>query len=214
MPSNLKRVPGLFVEPLSKVFVRFQFNPTEMKINKQVRYDYDDIPLYYTQLPIFKGGGHKTLEFELFFDRTEASPQSGIYRKAGIGVMDIQAAIETFLRPAEPPLLANLESLKNTVRGQVQDAERVAAPPDCLFLYGTRWYKTKMTQAPMTESFYDWKLLPLRFTVTGLQLLVIEFGYLFRLMESERKVLSLAGSAVSLAEASADYLRALGELGL
>lgn len=210
--SNFKRIPGLFVEPRSKVFVRFQFNPTELKFNKHVRYDNDEIPLYHTTIPIFKGGGQQTIDFELFFDRTEASPQSGILRKSGIGVMDVQAALETFLRPADSPGLASLENLKTIVRGLTQGSERIAAPPDCLFFYGTRWYKTKMLSAPMTESYFDWKLTPLRFT-TQIQLLVVEFGYLFRIRETERKVLALAGGGVSLAEASADYLRAIDSFG-
>ncbi len=89
-----------------------------------------------------------------------------------LGVMPQMAAIQSFLRPIDTSQIVNADSYKlgnlqqniQTIktRNNATTNRKFLGTPDCFFHFGNRVWRTKMMSAPITETIYNQKLVPVR----------------------------------------------------
>jgi hypothetical protein len=174
--------------PLDALLLKFQLNPIELDVTKEVKYQVDQVQGWEAPIVTWVSSGAKHIRFDLMFDRNEESISTGFTHEKlkPLGVMDFQAILESFLYP--------VQGFFNTGATTQQKP-----PPDCYFVYGPRWAKCKMVSAPVKEIVHNSLLQPTRIT-TSVDLIVLEEGFIHAVNTAVRKGLSIAGTGIALYE--------------
>lgn len=104
-----------------------------------------------------------------------------------LGVLPHIAAIQSFLRPIDTSdvnnrdqyKLGNLQQTLATIRTKNNTAtnRKFRGTPDCFFQYGNRVWRTKMLSAPIQETIYNQKLVPVRIDVDVTLIVIESFSY-------------------------------------
>lgn len=114
---------GLFYNPLEGLFLKFHFNPHEISITKDTKYEEQELPLYPTSLLFWSNSGGKKISFDLFFDTTDQGYVGVSLPRKNLGVLGVEAVLESFLLPAKKKSVLSPEDLKeygkNFVSNQV-----------------------------------------------------------------------------------------------
>jgi hypothetical protein len=201
------RVPGFLVNPQHGLLLRFLINPTPLQIRKATQYNTEGIPGWEGPIRWWTGGGDKTISFELFFDSSEAIRTTGVQVKLpGVGIRPDLETLESFLYPRVAPFgpsnagneiaQTSMSRIKQTVDNFFKVPSEWVAPPDAFLIYGTRWWRGKITAAPVTETKHDAILNPTQAT-SQITMAVDEFGTLHRLMTTQRQFFAMLGSVES-----------------
>jgi hypothetical protein len=169
---------GLLANPKAGLMFKFQFNPTSLKIDKRPNYILRTPAGWDRPVIWYQNNGERIIEFDVVGDSTRGSDNvSGFVLPKPFGVRDMIATLESFMLPETP--LSSMPNFK---------LRQFVPPPDCYFIYGLRWAKTKVLEAPVKEMLYDpYSLTPNRF-FSSLKLLVVEEGSLYE-YESAQRVL-------------------------
>ena len=185
----MRSVRGLMANPKAGLLLKFQFNPSEIKNDKRVNYDIQHQAGWPHPIVWYQGGGERTIQFSLVFDATDGSNGLDTFRvMRPYGVQDVISVIESFRLPED-----GLSTILQT-----GDLRRFIAPPDCYFVYGMRWAKTKVLEAPITESLFDRTTLYPRRCTVDVRLLVIEEGTVADVESAARRVMAKASGAMDL----------------
>jgi hypothetical protein len=114
---------GLFYNPIEGLFLKFHFNPNELSITKDTKYDEQELPLYPTSLLFWGNAGGKKIAFDLFFDATDQGYAGISLPRKNLGVLGVEAVLESFLLPAKKRSILSADDLKqygkNFVSNQV-----------------------------------------------------------------------------------------------
>jgi len=114
---------GIFYNPVEGLFLKFHFNPSELSITKDTKYEETELPLYPTSLLFWGNAGGKRISFDLFFDTTDQGYAGISLPRKNLGVLGIEAVLESFLLPARKKSVLSTEDLKqygkNFVSNQV-----------------------------------------------------------------------------------------------
>ena len=180
-------IRGLMANVEAGLMFKFQFNPSEIRTDKKVNYDVQDQPGWSHPILWYRSNGERIIEFNLICDATEGSKTfDPVAVVRPYGVEDVIATLESFKLPEEAPF-----ALPDFRR------RKFIAPPDCYFVFGLRWAKTKLLEAPITESIFSaTSLTPQRFS-TQIKLVVIEEGTLADMESMQRKLLARFNSLTS-----------------
>jgi len=187
----IDRIPGFLANPKAGLVLKFQLNPIELEDTKEVQYEVENVPGWDGPIITWVSSGARHIRFDLMFDRTEEGSSIGLYTKSFyydiVGVMDLKAILEGFLYPSFDKMF------------KLSDTKTMKPPPDCYFVYGVRWARTKMISCPIKEIVHDKFLIPRRIT-TSVDLLVMEQGMLHQINTATRKGLAIAGSVANTLE--------------
>ncbi|MFH0989833.1 MAG: hypothetical protein V1799_07445 [bacterium] len=171
---------GLMSNPNAGLMLKFQFNPHELLVSKKPEYELQTPAGWDHPIAWYSHGGERYIEFQLWGDSTQGAVNveaANIVKP--FGVMDMISTIESFMLPE-----SGMFSLPN------KKTKRFVDPPDCYFIYGLQWAKTKVVEAPIKQMLFDPDtLLPNRFS-TNIKLLVIEEGSISNYSSAQRLVMS------------------------
>lgn len=110
---------GMFHAPDLGLTLKFQFNPTEMTVKKDVNYETTDAPLYPTQILTWSGNSQKEIGFTLYFESSASGIASPSVVRRSLGVLGIEAILETLTLPSNArPFQKAFEAgnfIKNTI---------------------------------------------------------------------------------------------------
>ncbi len=175
---------GIMANLKAGLFFKFQFNPSEIETDKKVEYDSFTPPGWSRPILRYKGNGESTIEFDLWGDSTEGSAGIEAFTlPRPFGVRDVIAVLESFKLPEQKPF----ELPKFYGR-------KFVAPPDCYFIYGLRWARCKLVEAPVKEMLFSpMTLNPNRFR-THIKLVVIEEGSLYEYASVQRVLMARLAS--------------------
>lgn len=100
--ANLKNstLHGMFHAPDLGLTLKFQFNPTEMSIKKDVNWGVIEAPMYPTQIMTWEGNQQKELSFQLIFDTMSVENDGVSVVRRSLGVLGIEALLETLTLPS------------------------------------------------------------------------------------------------------------------
>jgi len=91
---------GMFHAPDIGLTLKFQFNPIEISVKKDVNYETLDAPLYPTQILTWSGNNQKELNFTLQFETSATELLSPSVVRRSLGVLGIEAILETLTLPS------------------------------------------------------------------------------------------------------------------
>lgn len=104
-----------------------------------------------------------------------------------LGVLPHIAAIQSFLRPIDTSQIVNADSYKlgnlqqniQTIktRNNATTNRKFLGTPDCFFHFGNRVWRTKMMSAPIVETIYNQKLVPVRIEADIVLNVIEAFSY-------------------------------------
>ena len=202
MNRTTPRVRGLFVNVRAGLFLTFQLNPTEIDFDKTPNYEEEPIVGYHTSHVYWSSDNPQKISFDLFFDARNNRQNVKLFSlgDVGLGVLGTKAILESFLYPMEVDLLQKVdEDLLQDIKN-LFNSNRFLAPPDIYFIYGPRWYKGKLTAAPIKEKAFDKSLIPQQLE-TNVSITVLEDGAFKKWNSAHRKGMATAksmGNAVEL----------------
>lgn len=172
-------------DPFALLALAFQLNPKEVSITKKTNYEIDEVPGFDAPIVTWVSGGATRIEFELFFDATQAAVDSNLTKVVSplTGTLGAEAVLESFLRQ------------QTNLIDEISGKDSIKPPPDCYFIYGLRWFKCKLLTAPIKEILHNKLLVPQRFTVP-IQLIVLEEGTFHKINKLLRLALALQESVL------------------
>jgi len=91
---------GLFHAPDLDLTLKFQFNPSEINIKKDVNYENIEAPQYPTQIITWAGNNQKELTFQLIFETFSVENESPSAIRRSLGTLGIEAILETLTLPS------------------------------------------------------------------------------------------------------------------
>ena len=91
---------GLFHAPDLELTLKFQFNPQEINIKKDVNYEPIEAPQYPTQIITWSGNNQKELSFQLVFETFSVENESPSAVRRSLGTLGIEAILETLTLPS------------------------------------------------------------------------------------------------------------------
>lgn len=91
---------GLFYAPDLELTLKFQFNPSEINIKKDVNYENIEAPQYPTQIITWAGNAQKELSFQLVFETFTVENESPSAVRRSLGTLGIEAILETLTLPS------------------------------------------------------------------------------------------------------------------
>lgn len=178
---------GLLTNPKAGLLLKFQFNPHVIDFTKKPEYELQTPAGWDRPIVWYLRNSEKYIEFDLMGDSTPGSMGfDGASIVRPFGVRDAIATLESFMLP-ETPIL----SMPNT------KARQFVEPPDCYFIFGLQWAKTKVVEAPIKQMLFSKdSLTPQRFT-TRVKLLVLEDSATGNYDAATRSVMSAYGAVTS-----------------
>jgi len=156
----------------------FQFNPEELKIQKEAIYNTRSYTgLDYTDY-IWASGGEKTVQFNLFMDATSGAfnPAFGNALDWGVknisdavtkkprGVLDDCELLESFVRP-DVPTKGKIKIPKFS-SGGIVPPNQFYPPPVLIFIYGNFYLEGILRSVDFTYSAWRTNLIPARAQAT------------------------------------------------
>jgi hypothetical protein len=184
MPKSIR---GLIANEEALIALMFHVNPNEVEWEKEPKYESDAPAGFDGEIDTWVSGGPKMLKFRGLFDSTKAAVDNNFvkFNIPLIGVMGVEAVIESFLKPQKGPL--------DFLLGP---KDEVAKPPPTVFvMLGLRFWRARLKKAPIKEKVFDFLMVPQRCTV-DFEFKVIEHGDIHTLNEGIRGGLSLVQSTV------------------
>jgi hypothetical protein len=172
---------------LPPLILTFQFNPETVSDNKAVRYEDTQGDLCTAPGKTYTGGGDRTITFDLKLHGMEQGTNRVNPLGLDNGVSTELAKLRSFLYPMEDAW-GSLAS----VFGDEPQGKRLAAPPTCVFGFGTRILDCVVTDINVTETQFNSFLAPVRADVR-VTLAVIEDGGLYEFDKQHRNVLAALG---------------------
>lgn len=191
---------GILANVQAGLALRFQFNPTRIKHNKEVNYSVTPIPGWDHPDIVFESGGLRTIRFDLMFDRSGQLDQGFVgpsdksnFQTIGkiplVGTDAVKAIIESFLYPERAGIL--------DIIGGV---ERYKPPPRGILIMGTRFHEVIVQGGQdMEDMLLDPTLTPIRL-FTSLSFMIVEEGVLNEVDTARRNLLAKTESILSLAD--------------
>jgi len=172
---------------LPPLIVTFQFNPATVSDNKSVKYEDTQGDLCTAPGKTYTGGGDRTITFDLKLHGMEQGTNK--VNPSGIdnGIQTELAKLRSFLYPMDDAWGA-LASLF----GDASQGKRLAAPPTCVFGFGTKILDCIVTDLNITETQFNSFLAPVRADVK-VTLAVIEDGALYEFDKQHRNMLAALG---------------------
>src|SRR5438477_1222439 len=172
---------------LPPLIVTFQFNPETVSDNKSVKYEDTQGDLCTAPGKTYTGGGDRTISFDLKLHGMEQGTNK--VNPSGIdnGIQTELAKLRSFLYPMDDAWGA-LASLF----GDASQGKRLAAPPTCVFGFGTKILDCIVTDLNITETQFNSFLAPVRADVK-VTLAVIEDGALYEFDKQHRNMLAALG---------------------
>ncbi len=185
-----KKVMRVFLanlDVLPPLILTFQFNPESVSDNKAVKYEDTQGDLCTAPGKTYTGGGDRTISFDLKLHGMEQGTNKVNPSGLDNGIQTELAKLRSFLYPMEDAW-GSLASLF----GDASQGKRLAAPPTCIFGFGTKILDCIVTDINITETQFNSFLAPVRADVR-VTLAVIEDGGLYELDKQHRNVLAALG---------------------
>ncbi|HAA58676.1 MAG TPA: hypothetical protein DCE42_28195 [Myxococcales bacterium] len=183
-----RAVRGALINTKVPLALAFQFNPIQITFDKKPNYEIDNVPGFDAPIVTWTSGGPKFISFDLLFDRTQGSVDSNLVKVVSplVGTLGVEAVLESFIRQ------------RGRLIDQISGKETNQPPPDCLFVFGVRWWKCKLLTAPINEILFNGLLVPERCSVP-IKLVVLEEGTSNRINKRMRASLAAQESTLGLA---------------
>ena len=175
------------LEVLPPLVLTFQFNPETVSDNKAVSYADTQGDLCHAPGKVYTGGGTRSISFDLKLHGMEQGTNKLIPIGLDNGIQTELAKLRSFLYPMEDAW-GSLAS----VFGDEPQGKRLAAPPTCVFGFGTRILDCVVTDIQITETQFNSYLAPVRADVK-VTLAVIEDGDFHEFDKQHRNVLAALG---------------------
>jgi hypothetical protein len=175
------------VDVLPPLILTFQFNPESVSDNKGVNYADQQGDLCTAPGKVYTGGGARTITFDIKLHGMEQGTNKLLPIGLDNGIQTELAKLRSFLYPMEDAW-GSLSSLF----GDEPQGKRVAAPPTCVFGFGTKILECIVTDITITETQFNSYLAPVRADVK-VTLNVIEEGKFYEFDKQHRNVLAMLG---------------------
>lgn len=174
---------------LPPLIVTFQFNPESVSDNKSVTYEDTQGDLCTAPGKTYTGGGDRTITFDLKLHGMEQGTNK--INPSGIdnGIQTELAKLRSFLYP-----MADAFGSLASLFGDASQGKRLAAPPTCIFGFGTKILDCIVTDISITETQFNSTLAPVRADVK-VTLAVIEDGAFYEFDKLHRNVNAALGLA-------------------
>lgn len=174
------------VEVIPPLIITFQFNPSSLTDNKEVRYADRNTELR-GNAPgkVYTGGGHRTISFDLKLHGLEQGTNRLNPTPLDNGISTELARLRSFLYP---------KSDAWATLGGSAEGVRLTPPPTCIFGFGLKILECVVTDLRINETQFNSLLAPVRADV-GVTLVVIEESEnaLYQLDKQHRNVLAALG---------------------
>lgn len=178
------------IDVLPPLIFTFQFNPESVRDNKAVNYSDRNADLC-GNAPgkVYTGGGHRTISFDFKLHGLEEGTNAINPTPLDNGISTELAKLRSFLYP-KADAWASLGSLF----GGGDEGTRLAAPPTCIFGFGTKILECVVTELTISETQFNSLLAPVRADVS-VTLTVIEEddNALYELDKQHRNLLAALG---------------------
>lgn len=176
-----KAIRGFLANLSSKppLVFRFQWNPTEIKESRAVKYTDIEIGGYQAPIQVFSSGGATTLSFQLILDATSNSNNSDIFR-VNVAAIGIESAINTLKSFTYPQTDKLLKFRQEDVFGE---------PPVCYFGYGPKVLRGRVRNVTVNYKLYNSLLVPIQATV-DVDYTVDEYGIWSKVNAVYRRITS------------------------
>ena len=177
--ANIKQLPPLIVT--------FQFNPETISDNKAVTYADRNADLCGNSPgKVYTGGGHRTISFDLKLHGLEKGTNAINPTPIDNGVSTELAKLRSFMYPAS--------SAWAVFGGGSEQGMRLAAPPTCIFGFGTKILECVVTDMTITETQFNSALAAVRADVHVTLTVIEEKGNnWYELDKQHRNVLAALG---------------------
>jgi len=174
---------------LPPLIVTFQFNPESVSDNKSVVYEDTQGDLCTAPGKTYTGGGDRTITFDLKLHGMEQGTNK--INPSGIdnGIQTELAKLRSFLYP-----MADAWGSLASLFGDPSEGKRLAAPPTCIFGFGTKILDCIVTDINITETQFNSTLAPVRADVR-VTLAVVEDGAFYEFDKQHRNVNAALGLA-------------------
>jgi hypothetical protein len=185
---------GTLLNVAARLFLRFQFNPHTLKFKKEVNNDVENIPGWDHPDILYVSGGAKEIHFDLLFDRTPGSADSGfsLYGVGGLPLVGTQAVIglvESFLYPPSGQVFR-----RPTNPFTRQRNNKFVPPPDAMLVIGPRFWRVRMKGGQeIADILFDKTMTPVRTTVP-MHFYIIEEGRIHDINATLRDIYAAAGA--------------------
>jgi hypothetical protein len=175
------------LEVLPPLILTFQFNPESVSDNKAVNYADQQGDLCTAPGKVYTGGGARTISFDLKLHGMEQGTNQLIPIGLDNGIQTELAKLRSFLYPME-----DAWGSLSAVFGDTPSGKRLAAPPTCIFGFGTKILECVLTDVSITETQFNSYLAPVRAEVK-VTLAVIEEVDFYEVDKQHRNVLAMLG---------------------
>lgn len=178
------------IEVLPPLIFTFQFNPASISDNKAVNYaDRNDGLCGNAPSKVYTGGGHRTISFSFQLHGLEQGLNVLNPTPLDNGISTELAKLRSFLYPK-----ADAWAAIGSLFGGGDEGKRLAAPPTCIFGFGTKILECVVTDLTIEEQQFNSLLAPVRAQVS-ITLTVIEKDDhpLYEFDKQHRNVLAALG---------------------
>lgn len=175
------------IEQLPPLIVTFQFNPETISDNKAVTYADRNADLCGNSPgKIYTGGGHRTISFDLKLHGLEEGSNAINPSPIDNGISTELAKLRSFMYPASDAWAV--------FGGSSDKGMRLAAPPTCIFGFGTKILECVVTDMTVTETQFNSALAAVRADVrVTLTVMEEEGNDWYELDKQHRNVLAALG---------------------
>jgi Contractile injection system tube protein len=178
------------VDVIPPLIFTFQFNPTSLNDNKAVNYADRNADLCgNAPAKQYTGGGHRVISFDFKLHGNEQSLNVLNPLPLDNGISTELAKLRSFLYPK-----ADAWATLGGLLGSGSQGVRLAAPPSCIFGFGTKILECVVTDIKIVETQFNSLLAPVRADVTVTLNVVEEDGnVLYEIDKQHRNILAALG---------------------
>ncbi len=149
------------IDVIPPLIVTFQFNPESITDNKAVNYADGNKDLCSAASKVYTGGGDRTISFDLRLHGLEQGTNALNPTAVDNGISTELAKLRSFLYPK-----ADAWGSLGSLLGGEEQGRRLAAPPACIFGFGTKILECVVTDLNVQETQFNSKLAPVRADVS------------------------------------------------
>lgn len=180
-------IRGFFanINNLPPIIVPFQWNPTEIKEARAIKYTDLEIGGYMAPIQIYSSGGATVYTFTLTIDATDVSKGANIFRVdvPEVGINSVISALKSFTYP----------HINSILRFQQDDV--VGEPPACYFGLGPKVLRGRIRNLTVNYKLFNSLLVPLQATVE-VEFHVDEYGIWSKINAVYRRIATAINPAV------------------
>jgi len=139
------------IEVLPPLIFTFQFNPESVRDNKAVNYGDQNTDLC-GNAPgkVYTSGGHRTISFDFKLHGLEEGTNAINPTPLDNGISTELAKLRSFLYPK-----ADAWATLGSLFGGGDEGKRLAAPPTCIFGFGTKILECVVTEVDINETQFN-----------------------------------------------------------